>query len=92
MWIYGVFQDTKSTEGIYTQRSAGYRVVVTQAPSQHQGGFIIFYRGSPIFAVEAIRQFGANVIACQLAKGERRLFIVGCYLAPNNGMTIQDMD
>ena len=67
----GVFQETKFTDGIYTRVSEGYRVVATPALSRHQGGVTIFYRDSPVFAVEKIRQFGANVIACQLATGER---------------------
>ena len=37
--------------------------------------------------MKEIRHFGANVIACQLDKGERRWYIVGCYLAPGYGVT-----
>ena len=39
-----------------------------------------------------IRQFGVNVIARQLAMGERRCYIVGCYLAPGDGATIRDVE
>ena len=39
-------------------------------------------RDSPIFAVEAICQFNANVIACHLTTGDRRWYIVRCYLSP----------
>ena len=73
-----VFQETKLTEGIYTRLSSGYRVVVMPAPSRHPGGAAIFYRESPVFAVEVIHQFGAKVIVCQLVTGERRWYIVGC--------------
>ena len=38
--------------------------------------------------VEAIHQFGANIIACQMAMGERQLYIVGCYLALGYGVKI----
>ena len=68
----GVFQETKLTEVIYSRFSAGYNFVVTPAPIQHQDGVAIFYQDFPVFVVEVIRQFGANVIACQLEKGERR--------------------
>ena len=51
----GIFQEKKCTDGIYTHESAGYRVVATDAPSRHRGGVALFYRTSPIFAVEAVR-------------------------------------
>ena len=68
----GIFQETKFTEGIYTRESAGYLVVATDVPSRHRGGVALFYRPSPLFAVEAVRQFGPNVMSFQLATGERR--------------------
>ena len=37
---------------------------------------------SPAFAVEAIHQFNANVIAFNITTGDRRWYILGCYLAP----------
>ena len=40
----GVLQETKITDGVYTRASAGYRVVATDAPSQHRGGIALFYR------------------------------------------------
>ena len=42
----------------------------------------------PALVFKAIRQFGANVIACQMATGERRWYIVGFYLAPGNNTMI----
>ena len=47
---------------------------------------------SPAFSVEAIRQFNANVIACHLTTGDRRWYIVGCYLAPFDNTTIRYVD
>ena len=76
-----VFQETTITDGIYTRGYTGYRVVGTSVPIRHHGGVMLFYQDSPNFAVEAIRQFGVNVIACQLATGERRWYIFGYYLA-----------
>ena len=59
----GVFQEKKLTDGIYTRGLSGYRVVVMPAPSRHRGGAALFYRDSSTFAVKAIHQFGANIMA-----------------------------
>ena len=85
----GIFQETKLTDGIYTRGSAGYSVVATNAPSRHCGGVAIFHRSAPYFALEAVLRFGPNVIGFQLATGERRRYVVGCYLAPDNTLTIE---
>ena len=66
-----IFQETKLTDGIYTRRSAGYSVVATDTPSRHHGGVEIFHRPAPHFAVEAVQQFGPNVIGFQLVTGAR---------------------
>ena len=58
----GIFQETKCVDGIYTRKSDGYSIVATDAPSRHRGGVAVFYRPSPLFAVEAVRQFGPNVV------------------------------
>ena len=68
----GIFQETKLTDGIYTHGSAGYSVFAMDAPSRHRGGVLIFHRPVPHFAVEAVQQFGPNVIVFQLATGARR--------------------
>ena len=65
----GVFQETKVTDGIFTCGSAGYRVVATDAPSRHRRGVAVFNRPAPHFAVEALHQFGPNVIGFQLTMG-----------------------
>ena len=67
----GIFQETKLKDGIYTRGSAGYSVVATDAPSRHRGGVKIFHRPAPHFAVEAVQQFGTNVIGYQLETGPR---------------------
>ena len=84
----GVFQETKCTDGIYTFKSAGYRVVATDAPSRHRGGVALFYRPSALFAVEEVREYGPNVISFEVATGRRRWYIIGCYLAPDDARTI----
>ena len=87
----GVFQETKLTKRIYTRESSGYKVVATEAPIAHSGGVSIFYRAAEHFSVEAIQTHRANVVRFQLAPGDRRWYIVGCYLAPDNASTIEDV-
>ena len=38
----GILQETKITDGVYTRASASYRVVATDAPSQHRGEIAMF--------------------------------------------------
>ena len=78
----GIFQETKCTDGIYTRESSGYRVVATDAPSRHRGGVALFYRPSPLFEVDAVREYGPNVLIFEVETGEQRWYIIGCYLAP----------
>ena len=85
----GIFQETKLTDGICTHGSDGYRVVATDVPSQHCGGVTIFHWPAPHFAVEAVQQFGPNIIRFQLATGARRRYIVGCYLSHNDTLMIE---
>ena len=85
----GIFKETKLTDGIYNRGSAGYSVVTTDAPSRHRGGVEILHWPAPHFAVEAVQQFGPNVIRFQLATGARQWYIVGCYLAPNDTLMIE---
>ena len=50
---------------------------------------IIICSSAPHFAVEAVQQFGPNVIGLQLVMGARRWYIMGCYLAPDDTLTIE---
>ena len=49
----------------------------------------MFHRPAPHFSVEAIQQFGPNVVGFHLATGARRWYIVGCYLASDDTSTIE---
>ena len=80
----GIFQENKLMDGVYTRGSSGYSVVATDELIQHRGGVAVFYRPSPRYAVEAVHQFGPNVVGFQLAIGERRWYVIRCYLAPDN--------
>ena len=85
----GILQETKLTDGIYTRGSAGYSVVATDAPRRHRGGVAIFYRSTPHSAVEAVENFGPNVIGFQLVTGSRWWYIVGVYLTPDDTETME---
>ena len=87
----GIFQETKCTEGIYTRESARYCVIAMDTSIQHRGGVALFYQPSPFFAVDAVRQFGLNVMSFQLAMGTRRWYIIGCYLASDYTLTIESV-
>ena len=49
----------------------------------------LFYRPSPLFVVEAVREYRPNVMRCEVATGARRCYIIGCYLAPDDTSTIE---
>ena len=85
----GFMQETKITDRVYTRASAGYRVVATDAPSRHRGGIAVFYREGAGFAVEEVRQYGTNVSSGEVVSGRRRVYIVGCYIAPDDAQTIE---
>ena len=87
----GIFQETKVTDRIYTRGSDGYSVVVADAPSRHHGIVALFHRPVPYFAVEAVQQFQPNVVDFQLAMGERRWYIVGCYLSLDDTSMIESV-
>ena len=48
----------------------------------------MFYWPAPNFAVEAIQHFGPNVVGFQLATGDQRWYILGCYVSTYNTLTI----
>ena len=85
----GILQETKLTGGIYTRGSAGYSVIATDAPIRHRGGVALFYCSTNHFVVEAVERFGPNVMGFQVATGERRWYIVGAYVAPEDEVTME---
>ena len=62
---------TESTPGL-----DGYSFVTMDTPIQHRGGFLVFYRASPWFAVYAIHKFGPNIVRFQLTTEDRRWYII----------------
>ena len=51
----------------------------------------MFHWPAPNFAVEAVHQFESNVAGFQMAIGEWQWYIVGCYLAPDDSLTIESV-
>ena len=39
--------------------------------------------------IDAIHQFGPNVVRFQLTTGEQKCYIIGCYLAPDDALMIE---
>ena len=87
----GIFQETNITDRVYTPRSAGYSVVATDTLIPHRGRVAVFYQASLRFAVEAIQKFGPNFFSLHLAAGERRWYIIGCYLAPDDASAVESV-
>ena len=85
----GIFQETKCTDGIYTRKSAGYRVVATDAPIRQRGGVALFYRPSPLFEVEAVQEYRPNFLSFEVTTRAWGWYIIGCYLAPDDAETIE---
>ena len=68
----GILQETKITNGVYTRRSDGYKVIATDVPSRHRGGVALFYRLTPRFVLEAVEKCGPNVMVYQVVTGAKR--------------------
>ena len=49
----------------------------------------VFYRDAPNFHAEALHQHWPNMLSFQVVSGGRRWFVSGCYLAPDNAVTIK---
>ena len=86
-----ILQEAKFTNGVYTRGLAGYIVVATYAPIRHRSGVAVFYQTSPLFAVEDVHQFGPNAVGFQMETGEWKGYIVVCYLAPDEALTIDSV-
>ena len=46
------------------------------------------HQPAPHFTVEAMRKYGPNMIGFQLAMRSQQWYILGCYLTPNDTLTI----
>ena len=87
----GVFQETKVNKGIYTRELSGYQVVASEASSAHSGSVTVFFCAAEHFSVDGLSLHGINVVSFQMALGGQRWYIMGCYLAPDNALSIEDV-
>ena len=85
----GILTEAKLTGGIYTRYSSGYNVVATSARVHNQGGVALFYKNSPDWQVESVRQHGPNVISFQLVAASQRWGVVGAYVPPSDLDTVE---
>ena len=51
----------------------------------------MFYREGAGFAVEEVRKYRPNVLSFEVVSGRRRWYIVGCYIAPDDAQTIEQV-
>ena len=72
----------------YENGGRGLHPWISRVQGCHDDGIAMFYQDSPNFSVKEICQFVVNVITCQLKTGERRWYIIRCYLDLGDGVMI----
>ena len=73
------------------REASGFWVMEKEVPSSHHGSVVIFYREADHFAIEEFHLHGPNIISFQLMTGRQRWNVMGCYIAPNDASTIEDV-
>ena len=83
-WVYcGVIQEKNLTKVVYTREASVFWLLVTEAPSAHRGGSVIFYRKAEHLAIEELRLHGPDVIIFQIVRGRGGSCILwGCIFPP----------
>ena len=76
-------------DGVHMLESSGYCILAVDAPIQHRGGVAVLYYPSYFFQVEAYQVHGPNIDIFHLESGGQIWLFVGCYLAPDNTLTIE---
>ena len=76
---------------VYTRGSDGYSAVGIDASIQHRSRVAVLYWPPPRYAVDAIQQFRPNYVGFQIDMGDKRWYIIRCYLAPDNTLTIESI-
>ena len=87
----GFLQEKNLTKVVYTQEFSGFGVMLTEATSNHRGGVAILYRKVDHFAIKELRLHFPNIISFQMVTGRRRWHVLGCYIAPSNAFTIEEV-
>ena len=80
-----ILLEMKITDDRYTRLTSGYKVLLTKAPSKHQGGIALLWQPEHKgFAVEATQVVTPNLITFQLVTGDKQYYVMGRYLPPND--------
>ena len=67
-----ILMETKITHNCYTHMMSGYKMLLTKAPSKHQGGIALLWQPEHAgFEVEATRAVTPNLITFQLVTGDK---------------------
>lgn len=85
----GLLTETKFQNDKYTKGAEGYTVCGTNTTGNN-GGVALVYRNREGWSLESTKTFGPNVIRTTLVSGERKWYIVGCYIPPSeeDGVTL----
>jgi exonuclease III len=68
---------------VFTQQSAGYQVIASDASSNRQGGVALCRKEHDAYELEEWRFFGPNVLAFRLVTGGKDFYCVECYIPPS---------
>jgi hypothetical protein len=80
-----ILSEIKITNDRYTRMTLGYKVLVTKAPSKHQGGIALLWQPDrEAFEVEAPKVVTSNLITFQLVTGNQQYYVIGIYIPPND--------
>ena len=73
------------TDNRYSCTTSGYKVLATKAPSKHQGGVALLWQPEyEAFEIKATKIVTPNLITFQLVTGDKRYYVIGIYIPPNN--------
>ena len=61
-----------------------------EAPSPHHSGVVVFYREVGHFTLGGLCLYGPNVTNFQMVMGWQWCNILGCYIAPDKSLTIEN--
>ena len=78
-----ILSEMKITDDRYIRMTSGYKVLLTKAPSKHQGGIALLWQPEHEgFEVEATRVVTPNLITFQLVRNGKRYYVMGTYPPP----------
>ena len=80
----GFLQEKKLTQGIHTRHDVGYGVWAAEVESRYRGRVAVFWRAAKVWKVKNTDILGPNMVSFLLTSGERRWYVVGVYMPPND--------